>query len=75
MRKNIVRTRFAQLVAVGVVATRMAPVAAQNRAEGKLEVEGKPVDIIVLRQGAFISKTVLCKRGPTIENSAKLPFY
>jgi hypothetical protein len=45
MRKNFVRTRFAQLVAVGVVATWMAPVAAQNRAEGKLEVEGKPVAI------------------------------
>ena len=45
MRKNIVRTRFAQLVAVGVVATRMAPVAAQNRAEGKLDVDGKPVAI------------------------------
>lgn len=45
MRKNIVGERISQVVALGVLALWMAPLAAQNRAEGKLEVEGKPVAI------------------------------
>jgi hypothetical protein len=45
MRKNIVGERISQVVALGVVALWMAPLAAQNRADGKLEVEGKPVAI------------------------------
>ena len=43
MRKNIVRAWFAQIVAFSVVASWMTPLAAQNRVEGKLEVDGKPV--------------------------------
>jgi hypothetical protein len=45
MRKSIVRLRIAQIVALGVVAPWIAPAAAQNHAEGKLIVAGKPVAI------------------------------
>jgi hypothetical protein len=45
MRKRMLREQIAQIVVLGVVASWMAPVAAQNRVEGKLEVEGKPVAI------------------------------
>ena len=45
MKKNIARARVAQMVALGIIVGSITPVAAQNRAEGKLDVEGKPVAI------------------------------
>src|SRR6266566_4853535 len=45
MKKNIARARVAQIVALGIIVGSITPVAAQNRAEGKLDVEGKPVAI------------------------------
>jgi hypothetical protein len=45
MKKNIARACVAQIVALGIIVSCITPVAAQNRAEGKLEVEGKPVAI------------------------------
>ena len=45
MKKNIARARLAQMVALGIIVGSITPVAAQNRAEGKLDVEGKPVAI------------------------------
>jgi hypothetical protein len=40
-----VAEHLAQLVALAIAALAMAPVSAQNRAEGKLDVDGKPVAI------------------------------
>ena len=45
MKKNIARARLAQMVALGIIVSWIMPVAAQNRAEGKLDVDGKPVAI------------------------------
>ena len=45
MRKTIVRARIAQIAAMGAIACWVAPAAAQNHAEGKLIVAGKPVAI------------------------------
>jgi hypothetical protein len=45
MKKNIARARVAQMVALGIIVGWITPVAAQNRVEGKLDVEGKPVAI------------------------------
>jgi hypothetical protein len=45
MRKNIVRERIAQIIALGILALCMAPAGAQNHAEGKLTVAGKTVAI------------------------------
>ncbi|HWZ71401.1 MAG TPA: hypothetical protein VN326_07970 [Casimicrobiaceae bacterium] len=45
MKPAMIRAIVTQIVALGVVASWMAPAAAQNRAEGKLDVDGKPVAI------------------------------
>src|ERR1017187_3717471 len=45
MKKTIVRARIAQIVVLGAIALWLAPAAAQNHAEGKLIVAGKPVAI------------------------------
>jgi len=45
MRKKTVRERFAPILAFGIAALWIAPAAAQNHAEGKLIVAGKPVAI------------------------------
>ena len=45
MRKNIVRARVAQIAALGASALLIAPASAQNHAEGKLIVDGKPIAI------------------------------
>jgi hypothetical protein len=45
MRTTIVRARIAQIAAMGAIACWIAPAAAQNHAEGKLIVAGKPVAI------------------------------
>ena len=45
MNPTILRGPVAQIVLLGVVASWMVPVAAQNQVEGKLEVDGKPVAI------------------------------
>ncbi|HEV2039535.1 MAG TPA: hypothetical protein VGT81_05725 [Casimicrobiaceae bacterium] len=45
MDPTIARGRIAQIVVLGVAASWMVPVAAQNQVEGKLEVDGKPVAI------------------------------
>ena len=45
MRERIARKHLLQVVALGVAASWMVPVAAQNQVEGKLEVDGKPVAI------------------------------
>jgi hypothetical protein len=45
MKKTIAGKRAAQIVALGIVASWIAPAAAQNHAEGKLIVAGKPVAI------------------------------
>jgi hypothetical protein len=45
MRTTIVRARIAQIAAMGAIACWNAPAAAQNHAEGKLIVAGKPVAI------------------------------
>ena len=45
MKERIVAKHLTQLVALAIAALSVAPVAAQNRAEGKLDVDGKPVAI------------------------------
>jgi hypothetical protein len=45
MKERIVAKHLTQLVALAMAALSIAPVAAQNRAEGKLDVDGKPVAI------------------------------
>jgi hypothetical protein len=45
MRKNIVRARIAQIATLGAIVLLIAPAAAQNHAEGKLIVDGKPIAI------------------------------
>jgi hypothetical protein len=45
MRQKMVRKHGLKIVALGVATSWMLPVAAQNRAEGKLDVDGKPVAI------------------------------
>jgi hypothetical protein len=45
MKPAMIRAIVTQIVALGVLASWMTPVAAQNRAEGKLEVDGKPIAI------------------------------
>ena len=45
MNPTMVQGPVAQIVVLGVVASWMVPVAAQNRVEGKLDVDGKPVAI------------------------------
>src|ERR1700682_4053797 len=45
MNPTLFRGPVARIVVLAVVASRMVPVEAQNRAEGKLDVEGKPVAI------------------------------
>jgi hypothetical protein len=45
MKKGMGRGRIVQIVVLGVVASWIVPVAAQNRVEGKLDVDGKPVAI------------------------------
>jgi hypothetical protein len=45
MRQKIVQKHIVKIVVLGLAASSMMPVAAQNRAEGKLEVDGKPVAI------------------------------
>jgi hypothetical protein len=45
MKKGMGRGRMVQIVVLGIGASWMAPIAAQNQVEGKLEVDGKPVAI------------------------------
>ena len=45
MREKIVRKQVVKILVLGVAAWWMLPAAAQNRAEGKLDVDGKPVAI------------------------------
>jgi len=45
MNPTLFRGPVARIVVLAVVASRMVPVAAQNRVEGKLDVDGKPVAI------------------------------
>ena len=45
MKKGMGRGRIVQIVVLGIAASWIVPVAAQNRAEGKLDVDGKPVAI------------------------------
>jgi hypothetical protein len=45
MSQKIVRTQVMNIVVLGVAVSWILPVAAQNRAEGKLDVDGKPVTI------------------------------
>ena len=45
MRARTVARQFAQLVALTIALSSLAPAAAQNRAEGKLDVDGRPVAI------------------------------
>ena len=46
MRERIVRKQVVQIVVMlGIAVSWIVPVAAQNRAEGKLDVDGKPVAI------------------------------
>src|ERR1700730_16792757 len=45
MKKGMDRGRMVQIIVLGIGVSWMVPVAAQNRAEGKLEVDGKPIAI------------------------------
>jgi hypothetical protein len=45
MRYGIVHKHIARIVVLGAAASWTLPAAAQNRAEGKLDVDGKPVAI------------------------------
>jgi hypothetical protein len=60
MSQKIVRKQVMNIVVFGVAVSWMLPVAAQNRAEGKLEVDGKPVTIMQVyayaKEGFFDKK-------------------
>ncbi len=60
MKISMSRGRMARIVALGIVASWMVPVAAQNQVEGKLEVDGKPVAItqvyVYAKEGFFDKK-------------------
>ena len=60
MKPTIVRGPVAQIVVLGIVSSWMAPAAGQNRVEGKLEVEGKPIaitQVYAYAKAGFFDKT------------------
>ena len=71
MNPALFRRPVAQIVVLGFVASWMVPVTAQNRVEGKLDVDGKPVAITQVfayaKEGFFDKKkqdVVFCSATP-----------